>query len=391
TNINTTPAPPLGTLISSLRTIDLDGTSDELSKDAKITGTRDIASFNWMNEDDASIIVPGKPPLWTPLRWSRKLMQDSGNYFRDLNAARYPKHPMEPAVEAILISEPKFPIASVDVFACGSTLGNLLRFASGTSEKSFRILVEAVGNTVFFIRRENSPKELIQGVVGFGHSFPEAYTTWDPDVKGSDSHQRIVQYDFSGLSCIVRLEGDGYYKDMVSDAKNLSTSAPGSSPGTDVPLEDLFQSSLNTRTENSASSSQSNALQVRAGGHQIPHSAVFDLKTRSIRRANDDNISPELPRLWIRQIQNFLLAYHAHGVFNDIQKIDVRDKIEQWEEDNQIHLRRLKELLKKIIAAVRERKDGKLEIVKGEGGLLELREQGGTSNDVLSPSVRARW
>jgi hypothetical protein len=35
---------------------------------------------------------------------------------------------MEPMVQAILASKPDFSLQSADIVACGSTLGNLLRF-----------------------------------------------------------------------------------------------------------------------------------------------------------------------------------------------------------------------------------------------------------------------
>lgn len=88
-------------------------------------------------------------------------------YFRDPNAARHPSHPMEPAVKAVLAQNPNLDTGDIDVFGRTSTLGNLLRFLKG-DDKTFRFVVEAVGRTVFFVRRENAPEELIAGPRGFG-------------------------------------------------------------------------------------------------------------------------------------------------------------------------------------------------------------------------------
>ena len=101
--------------------------------------------------------------------------EDSGTYFRDRNAARYPSHPLEPAVLASLSADPKLP-DETDVVACASTLGNLLRFVRG-EDRSFRMLAQMVGSTLFLTRREKSPTETIPNVRGHGHTFPEAYTT----------------------------------------------------------------------------------------------------------------------------------------------------------------------------------------------------------------------
>jgi hypothetical protein len=137
----------------------------------------------------------------------QRLLEDSGQYYRDPNAARYPEHPIAPVVQSVLEKQlkamiglsmfnahmhPNFPTADIDIVACGSTLGNLLRFARG-QDKSFRFAVETISNTVFFIRKENDPREVIPDVRGYGHSFPEANTTWENDVKGSETHQRIIR------------------------------------------------------------------------------------------------------------------------------------------------------------------------------------------------------
>lgn len=103
---------------------------------------------------------------------------------------------------------PNFDPKDVDIVTCGSSLGNLLRFVRKI-DREFRVIVENIGSTVFITRRENSPTQTIPDVHGYGHTFPEAYTTWPGDVKGSESHQRIIQYSFGGMKCLVRFEADG--------------------------------------------------------------------------------------------------------------------------------------------------------------------------------------
>jgi hypothetical protein len=92
----------------------------------------------------------------------------------------------------------------------------LLRFARNVKvDKPVRFLVEVVGETVFFIRRENSPREVIADIRGYGHSFPEANTTWDADVRKSETHQRIIRYQLGHINTIVRFEADGYLPEEV--------------------------------------------------------------------------------------------------------------------------------------------------------------------------------
>jgi hypothetical protein len=321
--------------------------------------------------------VEGKPPRWTPLARATKLAEDSGEYFRDKNAARFPKHPMEPAILALLARDPTIR-ANVDVVACGSTIGNLLPFVRN-SDKRFRILVELVEDAVFFIRRENSPTELIPGVHGYGHTFPEAYTSWDPDVKGSSSHQRLLQYSFGGLDLLVRFEGDGYTAATPSASKKPP----------DATLDDLISGLANERISERVSPGLH--LKVQYAGEVIDQNLIFDLKTRSIKKKDQDTLGEELPRLWIAQISNFVLGYHTYGVFDDIEIRDVHKDVVEWEKTHNKDLSKLAALIHRVISEARIKADGKLELYHDGSGKLEIRAQRPEAGDALSVETRALW
>ncbi|KAK3935106.1 hypothetical protein QBC46DRAFT_58446 [Diplogelasinospora grovesii] len=383
-----TPPPPLGALLASIRETEL---LVDASSTATISDCKTVTSYNWLDRPVPTIVIPGKPPRWTPLDRPRRLEQDKGPFFRDQNGARYPEHPIEPAVVAALSASPNLP-GEVDIVACGSTLGNLLRFVSG-KDKQFRILVEVVGNTVFFIRRENSPGEVIQGVKGFGHAFPEAYTTWDPAVKGSVSHQRLIRYNLGGLELLVRFEGDGYISPTSmkpapsSGSKTVTTS---SSPGS---VEEL----IGALAENKVSQEKpltSSKLCVTSGGEIVSQDNIFGLKTRSVWwKYKQDTLGDELPRLWVAQISKFIMAYHTDGVFSemDIQVRDVRQKVTTWERDNADTLSRLVGLIRRIVTLVKNRPDGKLELRHGETGVLEVRKQLSDAGSALSAETMRLW
>lgn len=329
------------------------------------------------------------PPQWTPLSQPRKLPEDSGEYFRDRNAARYPKHPMEPAVIAALKESPEScGSAAVDLVACSSSLGNLLRFVRG-DERPFRILVETVGESVFFIRREKSPTEKIHGVHGFGHTFPEAYTTWNLDVKTSTSHQRVLRYSFGGLRCFVRFEADGYIPDKPKSAIPKHTKAEANLPAT---RGDLWESldGVSIATETLASRGE---LQIKETGTHVRQDQVFDLKTRSYRKKDQDTAHEELPRLWATQLHMFILAHHENGLFNDIEVQDVRKRVLEWEKSNVGVLSQLVSLIHNIRDMVRRVPNGKLEVchMGDKVGVLQVRQQLPDAGDALSPELKARW
>ncbi|KAK4124693.1 hypothetical protein N657DRAFT_690176 [Parathielavia appendiculata] len=369
------PPPPLGDLIRTWRVEDLDDEARTYQDQAQIRNPRTVNSFNWVGKrgGDPTILIPGKPPQWTPQAHPSRLKEDSGRSFRDKNAARYPKHPTEPAVVAALAADPTIP-AEIDMFACGSTFGNLLRFVQG-QDRPFRMLVYKLHTTVFLVRRENSPTELIPDVRGYGHAFPEANTTWEADVRGSVSHQRLVRYEFGGLDLVVRFEADGYLKPEVhktdgrSPKHEFKPSTTSSSQHQSI-LNDLTSSlssttitpflpnnntssiiSTSTPSTNSKTPTDKIPLTITRAGELIPSTYLFDLKTRSIRTRQNVKSHPltdQLPRLWVSQIPNFILAFHASGLFEpkDTEIRDVREDVARWEKENAKELARLAVLLR---------------------------------------------
>ncbi|KAJ2973556.1 hypothetical protein NQ176_g6541 [Zarea fungicola] len=254
------PPAPLGLVVGQFLASDLPRTISA-EKTLGITDVETIASFNCLDKADAYITVPGMPPKWTPLDQPRKLEleQDSGTYYRDKNAAHYPDFPLEASVEAIMKMNSDADKASypgpIDVFGCA---------------------IEVVGTTVHFIRREKSPREIIQDVLGYGHTFPENYTTWDKSVRGSASHQRILKYHFGGLTLLVRFEGDGYLPDHARPSLFRSASSEKAVGAASVD-DDLFAS----LSVSHKSLSSNISLTISDGGRLVSPRATFDLKTKA--------------------------------------------------------------------------------------------------------------
>lgn len=361
---------------------------------SRITNSQYLTSYNWLGGDKSRIIVPGEPPKWTPLSDPRTLQQDNGTYYRDRNAAQYPTYPLEPMVQAILIDKPEFPVTDVDIIGCNNTLGHLLRFVRGACDP-FRMLVQVLGKTVFFIRRENSPTETIPGIRGYGHTFPEAYTTWNENVGESKSHHRVVKYKFADMQCLIRFEPDGFLPDLVTDTKETEEEpVPDPQEERIDPEEGLPSIEEITLSDDLSPATEMapQQLEIAMQGRRIPQCAVFDLKTRSRSKRGANVLTEELPRLWLMQIPNFILAHHTDGQFKHIRVRDARDDVKQWEETEQLNLRKFASLLQMIVAFIRSLENGRLEIER-EGGaqVLNLRAQGGVVNSVLSPAVASRW
>lgn len=308
------------------------------------------------------------PPKWAPLKIHPRLEEDSGEYFRDINAANYPMHSLEPAVTAVLAQSGDI-AGQADIFACGSTLENLVQFVTN-ADKTFRFLVEVVGETVFLVRRENSPLEKIPDIRGYGHTFPDAYTSLEDSVKGSVTHQRLISYDFAGLELIVRSEVDGYLSDLADDA-----------------------------VESSVTSKSVEGLSIVAGGRAIPQEALFDpktrnawdFKTRRARKRSDEIFEQEVPKLWIKQIPNMIVAYNQRGVFDDIDVMQVQARVDKWEKEHAVNLENLAAVLKQIVTHARHQAGDAFEVCCQTPGKLEFRTVGGQWSSALSDELKAKW
>ncbi|CAK7215188.1 hypothetical protein SBRCBS47491_002398 [Sporothrix bragantina] len=421
--VTVTPDPPFGSLIKSIAVADLDVAPCEGSEFV-ITDNELIASFNWVDSPEPTILVPGGPPRWTPLAKAVRLGQDKGAYFRDVNAAHFPQYPMEPAILAALSGDGggggHLALAGIDIVACSNTMNSLFRFIRGDAvhpreRKPFRMVVErSDGGTVFFVRRENSPRELIPNVRGFGHTFPEAYTTWDADMKQSVSHQRLVRYRFGGLGFLVRFEADGY----IRQEKATATASSDAADMNDMNNKDNMKNIKNmnnidsidtilagTRITSGSTLStfadgqqpggrkEPGALRVQIGGTLQPQDTVFDLKTRSIHvKQKDDLLAKELPRLWITQIPTLILAYHTDGLFEDVEVHNVRDKIQEWEAAQTDALQKLAALIHLILSELDKTPSRRLEIYcKDVVGHLDLRQPGPGVTDALSAGTQKLW
>ncbi|KAI9662214.1 MAG: hypothetical protein M1821_008380 [Bathelium mastoideum] len=314
-----------------------------------------IASYNVMGTvDNPAVSIPGDPPQWTPPTTPPKLSEDNSQYYRDINAAYSPFHPMLATAKAVLTTPTS---TNLDLVACASTLRSLFEFIKG-APKTFRIAVEAVGKTVSFVRREASPRSLIPNVRGYGHTMPEAYTTLPASFAGSISNQRVIGYRLGALNCAL--------EDILSSANLAKDVRTG---GDDVGSD----------------------LTVKRAGISIPQRATFELKTRSFRRREEDFFTEFAARLWLTQTPNFMVAFHKYGVFDDIRRNDVRDRVRGWEGENQDVLRRFGRLLQWVVEQARVEEDGMMELWRHEAGNLTVRKVGGNIVGALPGEVEDEW
>jgi hypothetical protein len=195
------------------------------------------------------------------------------------------------------------------------------------------------------------------------------------------------------MNLAVRFEGDGYLPDKANKANVGGISSPPKTKANgEVDLSEEIAALLDIF--GTAASEPNSPILISSAGISVPQAAIFDLKTRSNKKKLEEDtiIAGELPRLWLRQIPNLILAYHHSGTFKDIQVRDVQQEVAQWEVQNANQIQSLVALLRIIFDTAGMREDGKLEVSfdANEGNLM-LREQMRDVPDIFSKDVRQRW
>ena len=243
----------------------------------------------------------------------------------------------------------------------------------GSSNDKFQIRVEiAGGRTALFTRVEEKTRETIRGFRGFGHNFEKA---WTKAPSGSTGHHRIVGFSFGGLACLVRHETDGYVGD------NNSPRGP-----TDDDLSGALEG-LSISKPGPGGIDHQGGVIVKRDGRVVDLSMTLEIKTRAASRVLD--MAEVCPQLWISQTPKLAVAYHRHGIFDNVRLRDMTWELGQWEASNQGHLRQLAGLLTKIIGVAKGSSNGGA-LVQYDGG-SNLRVLVGKGNRALPDDLYAKW
>ena len=145
----------------------------------------------------------GSPRTWSPPSSIVKLGVAPGPNYRDYEHNLSLRNEMDDAVHYLTSLSIYFVASDIDIFTSDHTLKMILKFVQG-DETPFQILMQKIGKTLFLVEKSNSAKTKMS----FSRSVQEACTNWPGD-DGSLSHQRLVQYTFNGVRCLVRFEADG--------------------------------------------------------------------------------------------------------------------------------------------------------------------------------------
>ncbi|PYH64568.1 geranylgeranyl pyrophosphate synthetase [Aspergillus vadensis CBS 113365] len=322
---------------------------------------------------------------YSPVTEGCQLKPDRGEYFHDPNTARYPSYPRQ---------SPDYNITNINIVTCSSTFGNLVRFARGM-DKDFRFIIETAGDSIYFIRRKNSPNDLILNVHGYGHIFLDENTTWGPGLAGSELYQQIIKYTFGGLDLLLRFESDSY---IPKQSPEMSSSNLHASRGILTGDIDSDINSLIARLQEDHSPDpvkDPGKLTIQEAGRRVDQRDIINIKTRSMVDFKTKaikkkiNITDLTPHLWVSQIPILIIAYHNRGLFEEIRVQDMRDKIIQWKQENEEMLRRAAWLLHELVHYTKS-SITRLEVCRSGAGPIQIQQVTGDSPMALAPEMKAK-
>ncbi|KAL5524262.1 hypothetical protein ACEPAF_9402 [Sanghuangporus sanghuang] len=307
-----------------------------------------IASYNWTNDKEPTIFVPGCPPIWQNRPTPFRLDRDSGVSFIDQNRHRVPQYPLLPLVLAVDHLSPDFDFPSIDIVTDRNNLRKLLRWVNGTISLDFRIDLQLSGSTVLFTRYESTKVEVDSGRLGFGRNFEQYTTKRLAGCESSTGHHRIIIYDFGNLKLLVRFEVDAcLHNDTATQDRRDRPEAMRPIPG-DKPQDILAAlRKMSIRSDDK--------IEIVSRGVLVPQSSLIELSTKSARGMELEGIDWQeyFPQLFLSQTPHHHLGVHEKGYFRRIDAHALNDSVLSVQQQRQqpafdklhVLLQKIKELV----------------------------------------------
>ncbi|KAL2052199.1 hypothetical protein ABVK25_007641 [Lepraria finkii] len=180
---------------------------------AKIQVFEGVASYNRPDQPMPTVLVPdqssilthahkGIPPKWNPPSKARALTQDTSQRYIDQNVDRTPISRPKPLILAVQTKQPGFEFSIIDIVTDRKPIRDLLWFSNG-EPTTFKFGITNLGNL------EDNTREILKKQ-GFRAGFEREYLQISAAAQGSSAHHSIVEYEFGGMSFLLRYAVDGY-------------------------------------------------------------------------------------------------------------------------------------------------------------------------------------
>ncbi|KAF6802997.1 geranylgeranyl pyrophosphate synthetase [Colletotrichum sojae] len=329
----------------------------QLPKTSQISsaeGTSVLCSYNWLNDERATVFVPGGAANWNPPECPVVVSPDEGQYYIDQNAAKNPSMPFEPMFAAMAVMSPNIDLTDVNVIVNRNTLRNLFRFAKGQVRDSFKIQMHMVRDTLFISRREKTTSyDTNDRHPSWGHAFEHSFTQFGQDLERSTSHHRAIQYNLGGLKLIVRHEVDAAYEETspptVAEGFSSTPSVGGGNLSPQAAKENKAEDSKRESGETTDDAAKRNLgepdqipdeTKVLRTGNGTSPSNLSEVKASPKIKLRD-----VMDQLWFGRTPRLIICRHNRGTFHEAEIHDCESKFAEWEQRNQATLQELVKIL----------------------------------------------
>ncbi|KAJ0383961.1 hypothetical protein COL922a_009373 [Colletotrichum nupharicola] len=225
----------------------------------------------------------------------------------------------------------------VDVIATRNVLEHLIFFCTNVESRLVRLNLYMVGRSLHVMRppTEGTDSGAVP-IAGFGRNYEKAVTVLPPSLQDSPDHLRNIKYKIGDVTCLVQTQVDAY---CGEDAGYLGkTTYKKTYDNGDIVIET-----------------------AGAGYAEPPRDGMAEIKTQSRFKPEEEQKqrqAEDFRQAWVGRVTHMINARQIYGVFDEAEVVPTAGYLRDWEDANQLALRRLVTLLKEMRKRVM-RNDGR--------------------------------
>ncbi|KAF0324403.1 hypothetical protein GQ607_008352 [Colletotrichum asianum] len=279
--------------------------------------------------------VPGRAPLFSPpstpptvppdglQNRQPKVVKNNSLLTQMLLAARYMAR----------YQGKRISLDDVDIIATRSVLEHLIFFCTNVETRLVRLNLYMVGRSLHVMRPPIEGTESANvPIAGFGRNYEKAVTVLPPSLQDSPDHLRNIKYKIGDVTCLVQTQVDAY---CGEDAGYLGkTTYKKTYDNGDIVIET-----------------------AGAGYAEPPRDGMAEIKTQSRFKPEEEQKqrqAEDFRQAWLGRVTHMINARQIYGVFDEAEVVPTAGYLRDWEDANQLALRRMVTLLKEMRRRVKK-------------------------------------
>ncbi|KAI8273780.1 hypothetical protein K4K60_010416 [Colletotrichum sp. SAR11_57] len=221
----------------------------------------------------------------------------------------------------------------VDIIATRSVLEHLIFFCTNVETRLVRLNLYMVGRSLHVMRppTEGTDSGAVP-IAGFGRNYEKAVTVLPPSLQDSPDHLRNIKYKIGDVTCLVQTQVDAY---CGEDAGYLGkTTYKKTYDNGDIVIET-----------------------AGAGYAEPPRDGMAEIKTQSRFKPEEEQKqrqAEDFRQAWLGRVTHMITARQIYGVFDEAEVVSTAGYWRDWEDANQLALRRMVTLLKEMRRRVKK-------------------------------------